>query len=128
MHFKRAYNSCMQIRLLLATFALLASSAFAADIDGKWAGSVDTPNGPVNVGYTFKADGAALTGTTIGPDGMEVKISNGKIDGAKLSFDVALDFGGMPFTLSYTGVLAGDTLTLTADFGGMPFEIKVKKA
>ncbi len=90
----------------------MAASAFAADIDGKWAGSLDSPNGPITIGFTFKADGAALTGTTTGPDGMETKISNGKIEGNKISFDVAIDFGGMPFTISYTGVLSGASLAL----------------
>jgi hypothetical protein len=117
------------LRSVLLGSVLLASSAFAADIDGKWAGSMDGgPGGAITIGYTFKADGATLTGTTTGPDGMEIKITNGKVTGNKISFDVALDFGGMPFTMSYTGELVGDKLMLKADFAGMPFEITAKKA
>jgi hypothetical protein len=38
-------------------------SAFAADVDGKWAGSVTTPNGDFPQAFTFKADGAKLLAT-----------------------------------------------------------------
>lgn len=118
----------MKFRNVALGLVLLAASAFAADIDGKWKGSIETPMGPVEVGFTFKADGASLTGSTTGPDGMEIKITNGKIDGDNVSFDVAIDFGGMPLTINYTGVLKGADLALKADIFGMPFEIAAKKA
>ena len=107
--------------------ALLASSAFAADVDGKWSGSMTTPGGDVNVGFTFKADGATLTGTTTGPDGMDVKITDGKLDGNNVSFTVNLDFGGMPLVLNYKGVLSGAQIKFTIDVFGMPLELTVKK-
>jgi hypothetical protein len=111
----------------LIILALLATSAFAADVDGKWSGSMTTPGGDVNVGFTFKADGAALTGTTTGPDGMDVKITDGKLDGNNVSFTVNLDFGGMPLVLNYKGVLAGTQIKFTIDIFGMPLELTVKK-
>jgi opacity protein-like surface antigen len=114
--------------VVMLALVLVAAPARAADIDGKWSGSFDTPMGAVMVGFTFKADGGALTGTTTGPDGAEVPLKNGKIDGDKISFVVSLDFGGMPFDLNYTGVVMGDTVQLTADFMGMPFSFAVKKA
>jgi hypothetical protein len=107
---------------------LLAASAFAADIDGKWSGNMSTPGGDVNVGFTFKADGAKLNGTTTGPDGMEIKITDGKVDGTNVSFTVNLDFGGMPFTMNYKGVVAGDQIKFTIDIFGMPLELTVKKS
>ena len=114
---------------LVAAFALMlvAVPARAADVDGKWTGSLDTPMGTVPVGFSFKADGASLSGTTTGPDGSEIAIKNGKVDGDKISFTVDLDFGGMAFTLSYTGVVAADNIKITGDFMGMPFEYVVKK-
>ncbi len=118
----------MKIRLLMCALVLTAVSAFAADIDGKWSGSVDTPNGAVTVGYSLKADGATLNGTMTGPDGAEIKIADGKIDGNKLSFNVTLEFGGMPLTLAFTGTVSGNDLSLTADFAGMPFQMALKKA
>jgi hypothetical protein len=107
---------------------LLAPPAFAADVDGKWSGSFDTPNGPITVSFTFKADGNTLTGSTTGPDGATVAIKNGKIDGNNISFAIDVDFGGMAFTLEYKGVVSPDQIKLTADFMGMPFEFTVKKA
>ena len=107
---------------------LIAAPAFAAPVDGKWTGMIDTPMGPAPVAFTFKADGAALAGSTTGPDGSETPIKGGKVDGDKIAFSVDLDFGGMPLTLSYTGVVSADQIKLTADFMGMPFEFVVKKA
>ena len=114
--------------LLVVPMLLLAAPAGAADVDGKWTGMFDTPNGSVTVGFTFKADGEKLTGSTTGPDGREIEIKDGKVDGNKISFNLALDFGGMPFVLPYKGVVSPEEIKLTADFMGMPFEYVVKKA
>jgi len=107
---------------------LAAVPARAADVDGKWTGSLDTPMGAVMVGFNFKADGATLTGTTTGPDGMELPLKNGKIDGDKISFMISVDFGGMALDLNYTGVVKKDAVELTLDIMGMPFNFIVKKA
>lgn len=114
----------MNVRLLVAGFVLMAATAFAADIDGKWAGNIETPGGAITLAYTFKADGATLTGTMIGPDGAEIKISNGKIEGNKVSFTVNGDFGA----LTFNGVVSATDVQLTAEFAGMPFQIALKKA
>jgi hypothetical protein len=117
----------MKIPVLVLTALLLAAPAFAADVDGKWAGNISTPMGDVQVGFQFKADGATLTGTTTGPDGSMVTLKNGKIDGSKISFTVTFDFGGMPIDIAYTGDVAPPEIKLTADFAGMPFQFVVKK-
>lgn len=115
--------------LLLGILAVLFVSmpASAATVDGKWAGTLETPMGTIPVSYEFKADGAALMGTTGTPDGGQVAIKDGKVDGDKISFSVDLDFGGMAFTLSYTGLVAADQIKITGDFMGMPFDYVVKK-
>ena len=117
----------MKLRFLaLATFLL--ASAFAADVDGKWSGSVSTPGGDFPVNFTFKADGAALTGSMEGPDGGQIPVKEGKVEGKNISFSVTLDFGGMPFTIAYKGVVAEADIKLIGDAGGMTFEYTVKKA
>jgi hypothetical protein len=113
---------------MLAAVLLAATPAHAADVDGRWAGSIDTPMGAINVGFTFKADGAALSGSQTGMDGMDVPIKNGKVDADRISFVVTLDFGGMTFDLNYTGVVKPDNIVITADFMGMPFSFTVTKA
>lgn len=120
-------------KVLLSLFVMLAMTfaaapARAADVDGKWAGTVDTPMGAFPVGFSFKADGATLTGSQTGMDGMEMPIKNGKIDGDKISFVVTLDFGGMMFDLNYTGVVKPEELALTIDVMGMPMSLTVKRA
>ena len=64
----------MKFYAALAGLLLLTVSAFAADVDGKWTGTMATPMGDIPVGFTLKADGAKLTGTTMGPDGADVAI------------------------------------------------------
>jgi len=118
----------MKVRVLCLAMLLAAAPALAADVDGKWAGALDTPNGAVNIGFEFKADGTALTGSTTGPDGAQVPIKNGKIDGDKIAFTVTVAFGDMSFDINYTGVVAPAAITITGDFAGMPFEFVVKKA
>ncbi len=116
----------MRLHTLLVGFLLLAVSAFAADVDGKWTGSVSTPNGDFPQIFTFKADGAKLTGSMTFMEGMDVPIADGKIDGDNISFSVTLDFGA-PFKMTYTGVVSGNELKVKGDAGGMPFEFVLKK-
>jgi hypothetical protein len=117
------------MKLLSTALLLMAitTAAYGADVDGKWTGTFSGPGGEMPLSFTFKADGAKLTGTTLGLDGMDVPIKDGKIDGNNISFTVAFDFGGMPFEIAYKGVLASDQLKMTAEFFGMPFEFVVKK-
>ena len=118
----------MRFRTLVVGLLLCAVSVFADAVDGKWNGSVSTPGGDFPVGFTFKADGATLTGSMAGMDGMDIKIADGKINGANISFSVTLDFGGMPFKIDYKGVVSAAQIKLTGDVGGMPIELVVKKA
>jgi len=118
--------------LMIMSILMLAICvpAFAADIDGKWTGTVQGPAGDTPVSFTFKSDGVKLTGSTPNPlDGAEVAIKEGKIDGKNISFKLTLDFGaGMPFDFDYKGVVSASDLKLTTEFFGMPIEINLKKA
>jgi hypothetical protein len=114
-------------RAFVVALLLLAAPAMAADVDGKWAGTVSTPGGDFPVSFEFKADGTKLTGTTMSPDGSAVNIKDGKIDGDKIAFGVSLDFGGMSIDIAYTGVVSPTEVKLTADVAGMPLEFVVKK-
>jgi hypothetical protein len=121
----------MTMKIRSFAFGLLlavAAPAFAADIDGKWTGTFDSPDGPVAINYTFKAKGAELTGSTADPMGKEWPIADGKIMGSKVSFSLTLDFGQGPATFNYTGELAGGELKLHSDFMGNPFDLTLKKA
>ena len=67
-----------KVYAIVVGLMLLAAPAFAADVDGKWSGTVSTPMGDIPVAYEFKADGTTLSGTTLGIDGGSVPIKDGK--------------------------------------------------
>jgi len=118
----------MKLKALGLALLLAAAPAFAADIDGKWTGSIDMQGTAVTINYTFKADGKTLTGSTSGPDGTAIPIKNGKIDGNKLSFTLDLDFGQGAMSFNYTGVVSPTELKLHSSFMDMPIDFTLKKA
>ena len=118
----------MKLKSLGLALLLAAAPAFAADVDGKWAGALDTPGGSVPISYTFKAEGAKLTGTTATPDGQTIAIKNGKVDGNKISFSLDVDFGQGPTVFNYTGVVTPTEIKLHSSFMDMPIDIALKKA
>ena len=113
--------------LIVGLMLLAASSAFAADVDGRWTGSMSTPGGEFPVTFVFKADGATLTGHMIGRDGRETPIADGTIDGDKLSYSVMIDFGGMPMQMLYKGIVTSDEIKLDVSVFDMSFPLVVKK-
>jgi hypothetical protein len=61
-----------------------ATFALAADVTGAWTGQAPGPNGEgFQLTFTFKQDGAKLTGTVAGPGGPPLDIINGKVDGTR---------------------------------------------
>jgi hypothetical protein len=110
---------------LLAVFAFTAS---AADVTGTWKASLETPNGTFESTFTFKVDGDKLTGKVASQMG-EAEISDGKISGDDLSFNVTRNFQGQEFKLAYKGKVNGNEMKLTIEFPGRdPIEMTAKKA
>jgi hypothetical protein len=122
-------------KLLYACAALVlalgASKVHAADVTGSWKGQMSTPDGgSITLGYTFKQDGAKLTGTSQGPMGDAMDITDGKVDGNKISFKVS--FNGMTMTSEGTLNESGDEIKLSTksdggDFPGMEVTLKRDK-
>jgi hypothetical protein len=114
----------MRIKILLmAVLALsfLVSTAWAADIAGTWKGSQEMMGQTMERSFTFvvdKSDPTKFTGTSPGRQGGENQITDGKIDGDKVSFNVKMT-GKMEMTMKYSGTVKDDemTLTMTMDFG-----------
>ena len=111
--------------LLCACAALLLAlgpvPARAADLTGTWASEIKLPDGTsYQIQFTFKQDGAALTGTVQGPDGDAIAITDGKVDGKKLSFKVSFN----SITISHEGTIneSGDEILLgsKSDSGDFP--------
>ncbi|MBV8834435.1 MAG: hypothetical protein JO108_34995 [Acidobacteriaceae bacterium] len=105
------------LRLLLAgTLATVA--LWAADVTGKWTYEMPGRDGNTMTGtMNLKADGSKLTGTISGPRG-ETEISDGKIDGDNVSFNVVREFNGNKMTLNYKGKVEGDTIHFTMKMEG----------
>ena len=100
----------------------------AASVTGTWTTTIQTPNGDMNLSYVLKQDGASLTGTIQGPMGDPLQVSNGKVDGGKLAFDVS--FNGM--VIHYSGTVSGDAIQATTksdagDFPAMDLTLKRSK-
>jgi hypothetical protein len=106
--------------MVVAVILVLLATAWSADINGTWKGSMDMMGQSMELSFTFKVDGAELTGTSIGPQGNEYPISEGKITGDDISFVVEVT-GQMEMKINYKGKIVGDEIKLTMqmDMGGM---------
>ena|SRR5580692_6346719 len=99
--------------LLAAMAAVLAMTASAADVAGKWVGQMPTRNGDTREAtFNLKADGDKLTGTMSGPGG-DIEIKDGKVSGNDISFKVPLEFNGNSFVLIFKGTISGDQIKFT---------------
>jgi hypothetical protein len=96
--------------LLIAVFAVVAC---AADITGNWKADLQTPQGTVQVNYSFKQDGEKLTGTWQTAQSPTIQITEGKVTGDKVSFVVQLGPNGGGMTFAHEGKLTGDEMKLT---------------
>jgi hypothetical protein len=109
--------------LLTIWIALLwTGAAWAGDVTGKWTGQMAGPDGSggFDISFTFKQDGAKLTGTVQGPQGDPVDIADGKVDGDKISFVVKIEAnGGMKIT--HDGTISGDEIKLNSKVEGGDF-------
>lgn len=117
----------MKLRLIVLA-ALVAVASFAADVTGKWTAETQGPNGPRTQNMEFKVEGGKLTGSMAGRQG-DTPISEGKIDGDKISFKVVREMNGNTMTMSYSGTVSGDEIKFTVDSGRGPArEITAKRA
>lgn len=110
------------LRNAVAAILLLVLSAvptLAADASGAWTASWNTPMGVQNYTYTLKVEGAKLTGTAKSDNG-ETPLTDGKVEGDKITFVESLSFGGGAISINYTGIVNGDEIKFTraiGDFG-----------
>lgn len=113
----------MSLIVILAVLAVFAA-AFSADsadmVTGRWEGSFFAEGfGELPIGMDLTADGEKLTGTYDGQFG-PVEITNGKVNGDTISFDLTLDIVGTPTDLKYEGVVTGASMALKWTSEGVP--------
>ncbi|HXY90346.1 MAG TPA: hypothetical protein VEH75_06975 [Xanthobacteraceae bacterium] len=91
-------------------------------VDGTWNISIETPIGTRQATLNIAASGGTLTGTQ-SADGNTGEIADGKVDGNKVSWKVAIT-NPMPMTLEFSGTVDGDKIAGNANagaFGALPF-------
>lgn len=109
----------MKHLLFAATLlALLVLPARAADIDGTWTREAQGRGGTTTQTLMLKAEGMKLTGTLDAGRGGATEISDGKIDGNKVSFKVVREFNGNSFTQMFEGTMSGKELSLNVTAEG----------
>ena len=113
----------MKTRLLLfaAIMALtLAGTAFGADINGKWKGTLDAGGMTVEQNFTFKVDAGKITGTMSDQFIGEVKITEGALKGDDIAFTASGKSEQMgDITLKFSGKVTGaDEMKLAITFAG----------
>jgi hypothetical protein len=118
------------MKKLLILFAIFAMAAAAADVSGNWKGTAEGPQGAIERTFTFKQDGAKLTGETNSQMLGKSVINDGKVDGDSISFSITANFQGNEMKIGYKGKISGDTIKLTSEFGGggQTIEWTLKKA
>ena len=112
----------MKKKFLLFVFSIVMSIgvACAQDVTGHWTGKVADQ---YDIVYDFKVQGNTLTGKDTHPDGSVSDISNGKINGDTLSFDVPIQ-GAVTHV---TGKVNGNTITLSFSIQGNDLKLDLKK-
>jgi hypothetical protein len=121
----------MTRRLFYITIAcaVFAGMLVAADVSGTWTGSMAFGDQQIALSYTFKQDGAKLTGSVTGPGG-ELPLAEGKVEGDKLSFSVTVDMNGAPSKFMSTGTIKGEEIELVTKndaFASPPMTLKRSK-
>jgi hypothetical protein len=99
------------MRLTIATVAacvLSVATVLAADVSGRWKGTVHTQQGDLTLVFNFTVQGETLGGTVEGPGGT-LDITDGTIKGDAIAFNVVLDSAN---TITYDGKIRGDEIAM----------------
>ena len=118
--------------LLAGLLAMLMSMATVAlaqgKIDGNWEMSMQGRQGnTMTQTLTLKADGSKLTGSIKGQRG-ETAISDGTVDGNKITFTVTRQTPNGEFKQTYTGTVDGDNIKGTVQMGENSRDWTAKRA
>jgi enterochelin esterase-like enzyme len=102
----------------------------AADLTGTWKAEFDSQIGLQKYTYTLKQDGTSLTGkanSEVNDQKREAELTEGKIDGDKISFVEMLNFQGNDIRISYKGTISSNEMKLTREVGTFAKEEIVAK-
>ncbi|UCG87695.1 MAG: hypothetical protein JSW71_03865 [Gemmatimonadota bacterium] len=97
---------------LLALMVAVPAQAQDVDVTGKWETTRETPRGTMTTTFTFAQEGTKLTGT-VGSQRGDSDITNGSVEGTKITFTLVMTMGDRTMEMTYTGTVEGDTITGT---------------
>jgi hypothetical protein len=103
--------------LVLCSVACL----FAADITGKWKSEFESQVGSQKYTFEFKVEKGKITGTAtanVSGTDMKSKITDGKVEGDKISFSESLDYNGQALAIEYKGTISGDEIKVERNVTG----------
>ena len=108
------------------------------DVTGTWEISWETQRGATTSTIVFAQEGLAFTGTAqmamggrgggAGGGTREIEITDGQIDGDKITFSLAMGRGERSMSFTFAGTVDGDTMegTMSTMRGENPFTGKRK--
>ena len=107
---------CFSGALMLLATAWL-TPALAADVTGKWTAQINGTDGnAITVNYDFKQEADKLTGTVEGPGGA-IPITDGKVDGDKIAFNITFN----DMKVGTEGTVKGEEILVTVKVNGEAF-------
>ena len=112
--------------LILCCFAAISIAAALADLNGKFSGVLNAPDGnQYPLTYSFKIDGDKLTGNLDYSQG-SVPIDSGKVSGDNMAFSVTIE--GKPYTHKGKYFAQGDSISMNVDFEGTKAHTTLQRA
>lgn len=94
------------LTVLLGIFAI--TLGHAQGINGKWKTALESPQGNLELNFTFKVEEAKLTGAVSSPMGSQ-EINNGKVNGNDFSYEIEV----MGNIMKFDGKLEKENIKLT---------------
>ncbi len=103
----------------VAALLLCASTAAGADISGRWHAQVPWPGRNLtDFTFSFKVDGAKLTGTAaypLGDNAYRLEIMEGKVGGDDVSFVIVTKRGNTDARMIFKGKVVGTVINFALE-------------
>jgi enterochelin esterase-like enzyme len=110
----------MKKQLFLLVLLAAPFIGSSADLSGKWKSEFDSQIGRQKYTYTLKQEGDKLTGkanSEVNEQERETELSEGKVEGDKVSFVEMLNFNGNDIRITYKGTVANNEMKFTREVG-----------
>lgn len=102
---------------------LMAAMAMGADVTGKWKATVSGPDGQkMELTFDLKSEGEKLTGKVLSEMG-EMEIVDGKVEGDKISFAVAMQ----DMKIGHKGTVSGDKMQIQVEIGEQKMDMSAER-